>query len=58
MVLMPLKMSNAQPFSFFGELDKMIKLEKGKEFAKLIQNSDVHIIKNCGHMIILEKFLR
>ncbi len=42
-------------FFIFGELDKMIKLEKGKEFAKLIQNSDVHIIKNCGHMIILEK---
>ncbi len=42
-------------FFIFGELDKMIKLEKGKEFVKLIPNSEVHIIKNCGHMIILEK---
>jgi len=37
-----------------GELDKMIKVEKGKEFAGLIPNSKIHIIKNCGHMIILE----
>jgi len=42
-------------FLIFGELDKMIKLEKGQEFAKLISNSKVHVIKNCGHMIILEK---
>ena len=32
----------------------MIKIEKGKEFAGLIPNSKIHIIKNCGHMIILE----
>ena len=32
----------------------MIKLEKGKKFSKLASNSKVHIIKNCGHMIILE----
>tara|TARA_A100001011_G_scaffold349256_2_gene387699 strand:+ start:794 stop:1567 length:774 start_codon:yes stop_codon:yes gene_type:complete len=37
-----------------GELDKMIKLETGKEFSNLITNSKIHIIKNCGHMIILE----
>ena len=32
----------------------MIKIEKGKEFAALISNSKTHVIKNCGHMIILE----
>ena len=31
-----------------------IKLEKGKEFAQLVPNSQIHIIKNCGHMVILE----
>ena len=38
----------------FGELDKMIKLEKGKRFSKLVNNSKTHIIKDCGHMVILE----
>ena len=32
----------------------MIKVEKGNEFAGLIKDSKTHIIKNCGHMIILE----
>ena len=41
-------------FFIFGELDKMIKLDKGKEFAGFVSNSKVHIIKNCGHMIVLE----
>ena len=39
----------------FGELDKMVNLEKGKKFAELIPNSKTHIIKNCGHMIMFEK---
>ncbi len=39
----------------FGELDKMIRVDKGKEFSNLIKNSKTHIIENCGHMIILEK---
>ena len=38
----------------FGELDKMIRIENGKKFAELISGSKVHVIKNCGHMIILE----
>ena len=41
-------------FFIFGELDKMIKLDKGKEFSGLIGGSKTHIIKDCGHMIILE----
>tara|TARA_B100000963_G_C22610239_1_gene664529 strand:- start:1464 stop:2240 length:777 start_codon:yes stop_codon:yes gene_type:complete len=42
-------------FFIFGELDKMIQLKKGKDFANLISDSKIHIIKNCGHMIVLEK---
>ena len=41
-------------FFIFGEIDKMIKLESGKKFANMIDKSKIHIIKNCGHMIILE----
>ena len=48
------KKINCKTLFIFGELDKMIKIEKGKEFAGHISNSKVHIIKNCGHMIILE----
>ena len=32
----------------------MIAVDKGKKFAALVPNSKIHIIKNCGHMIILE----
>ena len=46
---------NCPTFFIFGELDKMIRIEKGKEFAELIKDSKTHIIKDCGHMIILEK---
>ena len=38
----------------FGELDKMIAVDKGKEFAALVPNSKIHVIKNCAHMIMLE----
>jgi Predicted hydrolases or acyltransferases (alpha/beta hydrolase superfamily) len=48
------KKINCPTFFILGEVDKMIKIEKGKEFAGLIPNSKIHIIKNCGHMIILE----
>ena len=39
----------------FGELDKMINLEVGKKFSNLIKNSTTHVIKGCGHMIMIEK---
>jgi len=39
----------------FGELDKMVNLEKGKKFSELIPNSKIYIIKDCGHMIMFEK---
>ena len=48
------KKINCPSLFIFGELDKMIKLDKAKEFSGLIPGSKTHIIKNCGHMIILE----
>ncbi len=42
-------------FFIFGESDKMIKLEKGKKFSDLMPGSKIHVIKDCGHMIILER---
>ena len=42
-------------FFILGESDKMIKLEKGREFSGLVSGSQIHVIKDCGHMIILEK---
>ena len=50
-----LKLINCPTLLIFGELDKMVNLEKGKKFAKLIPNSETYIIKNCGHMIMFEK---
>ena len=49
-----IKSIDCPTFFIFGELDKMVKVEKGKEFASLIKKSKMHIIKNCGHMVILE----
>ena len=48
------KAINCPTFLIFGELDKMVNLEKGKIFAELISNSKTHVIKNCGHMIMFE----
>jgi len=49
------KKINYPAFFIFGESDKMIKLEKGLKFSGLIPGSKIHVIKDCGHMIILEK---
>ena len=38
----------------FGELDKMVNLEKGKNSRDSVVNSKTHVIKNCGHMIMFE----
>ena len=48
------KKINCPSLFMFGELDKMIKINKGKEFSNLVPGSKTHIIKDCGHMIILE----
>ena len=50
-----LKSINCPTLFIFGELDKMVNLEKGKKFAELIPNSKTYIIKECGHMIMFEK---
>jgi len=50
-----LKSINCPTLFIFGELDKMVSLETGKKFAELIPNSKIHIIKDCGHMIMFEK---
>jgi pimeloyl-ACP methyl ester carboxylesterase len=50
-----LKSINCPTLLIFGELDKMVSLEKGKKFAELIPNSKTHTIKDCGHMIMFEK---
>ena len=39
----------------FGSDDKMLNLEVGKKFANLIKDSSIHIISDCGHMIMIEK---
>ena len=46
---------NSPSLLILGELDKMINLESGKKFARLVKNSETHIIKGCGHMIMIEK---
>ncbi|MDA9604756.1 alpha/beta hydrolase [Candidatus Pelagibacter sp.] len=50
-----LKSINCPTLFIFGELDKMVNIEKGKKFAELIPNSETHVIKDCGHMIMFEK---
>ena len=41
--------------SILGEQDKMCSLKAGNKLANVIQNNQIHIIKNCGHMIMLEE---
>jgi len=38
-----------------GDKDKMVPLEKGKKMAESIKNSQLEVLKECGHMIIFEK---
>ncbi len=49
------KAINLPSMLLFGELDKMVNLEAGKKFSNLIKNSTTHLIKGCGHMIMIEK---
>ncbi len=46
---------NCPSMFVFGSLDKMVNLEVGKKFSNLIKNSTIHIIEDCGHMIMIEK---
>ncbi len=49
------KAINLPSLLIYGELDKMVNLEAGKKFSNLIKNSTTHVIKGCGHMIMIEK---
>ena len=49
------KRINFPSILIFGELDKMVSVENGKKFSNLIKNSTTHVIKGCGHMIMIEK---
>ena len=33
----------------------MVNIEVGKKFSNLVKNSSTHILKGCGHMIMIEK---
>jgi len=41
--------------NILGDKDKMCPLKEGKKLASSIENSEVEVIKNCGHMILLEE---
>ena len=41
--------------NILGDKDKMCPLSAGKKLADCIEGSEVEIIKNCGHMILLEE---
>ena len=43
---------------YFWDLDKMVPLNVGNKMAEKIKNTEVKIIKNCGHMIILKELLK
>ena len=41
--------------NILGDKDKMCPLKEGKRLAGSIEYSEVEVIKNCGHMILLEE---
>jgi pimeloyl-ACP methyl ester carboxylesterase len=41
--------------SILAEQDRMCRLKDGQKLADHIVGSEVHIIKNCGHMMLLEE---
>ena len=49
------KAINCPTMLILGQLDKMVNLEVGKKFAKIVKNSTTRIIDGCGHMIMIEK---
>jgi pimeloyl-ACP methyl ester carboxylesterase len=46
---------NCPTLCILGDKDKMVPLDKGKQMAEKIKNSQLEILKECGHMIIFEK---
>ena len=41
--------------SILGAQDRMCRLKDGKILADYIKGSEVHVIENCGHMMLLEE---
>ena len=41
--------------NILGRNDRMTPLKEGKKLAENIKGSEVEIIDNCGHMILLEE---
>jgi len=46
---------NCPTLCILGDKDKMVPLNKGKQLAEKINNSELQVLKECGHMIIFEK---
>jgi len=46
---------NCPTLCILGDKDKMVPLNKGKQLAEKIKNSELQVLKECGHMIIFEK---
>ena len=46
---------NCPTLCVLGDKDKMVPLNKGKQLAEKIKNSELQVLKECGHMIIFEK---
>jgi len=55
MVLMQQKKLNLPTLSILADKDRMCRLKDGQKLADLIKGSEVHIIENCGHMMLLEE---
>ena len=49
------KKLNLPTLSILADQDRMCRLKDGQKLADHINNSEVHIIKNCGHMMLLEE---
>jgi pimeloyl-ACP methyl ester carboxylesterase len=49
------KKLNLPTLSILSDQDRMCRLKDGQKLANHIKNSEVHIIKNCGHMMLLEE---
>ena len=43
------------PLSILADTDRMCRLKDGQKLADHITGSEVHVIKNCGHMMLLEE---
>jgi len=49
------KKINLPTLSILADQDRMCRVKDGKKLADYIKSSEVHIIENCGHMMLLEE---